>query len=99
MHHEVSNRMNKAVAFASIAAQYLGDLQDKTGVVNAMLELKASVEEQLISYRPSMKQDEQIEAHAHWTYLHGQLALLDQILQYLLPSTPTSNITPTSEDI
>jgi len=86
-------RMDKAVVFAAAAAHHFSVIQDKESVVNAVLQLKASVEEQLISYRPPMEPDKQIEAHAHWTFLHGQLALLEQQLNYLIPSDIESNQT------
>lgn len=87
-------RMDKAVIFASAAAHHFSVVEDKQHVIEAIIQLKASVEEQLLSYRPPMDVDKQIEAHSHWAFLHGQLALLEQQLNYLVPpEISESNLT------
>lgn len=80
--------ISKFDAFMATAASMFSALENKSIVVDALVQMRAAIETQLLEYRPTMDPTRQIEAHAEWAYLQGQLALLGQQLDYILPPLP-----------
>lgn len=86
--NEPVSTITKFDAFMSTAAAMFSAIENKSIVVDALVQMRAAIETQLIDYRPTMDPMKQIEAHAEWAYLQGQLALLGQQLDYILPPLP-----------
>jgi hypothetical protein len=88
MHNPDITSVSRIDAYMLTAAQLLSSIESKTLVVDAILQMRAAVETQLIEYRPTMDANRQIEAHAEWAFMQGKLALLGQQLDLLLPPLP-----------
>lgn len=80
--------ITKFDAFMATAAAMFSAIENKAVVVDAIVQMRAAIETQLLEYRPTMDPNRQIEAHSEWAYLQGQLALLGQQLDYILPPLP-----------